>query len=95
MDNILAAQGFEREDGAGGCVVLAKYLADGSYVWVTDQSGSNAPTWADWFVCAYPAGYDGEPVHTLPFSAYSDDHAGGYGLLAAVADAQSALGAGQ
>jgi len=70
--NILADHGFEIEHTGGGCHLLSLYLPSGAYVWVSDYEGCEAPTWADWRVCVYPANWDGD-YGALLFDAGSDD----------------------
>lgn len=56
------------EIGGGGAVFYSRYWANGPYVWATDES--TAADWSAWIVCAYPAGWDGEPL---------TDYRNGYG----------------
>jgi hypothetical protein len=84
LDNILAGEGFEVEHTGGGCHLLSLYLPSGNYLWVSSQAGSDVPTWADWYVGAYPAEWDGD-VDAMLFNAWAEDSL--FGLREAVAAA--------
>jgi hypothetical protein len=46
-------QGFEREQGGGGCCVLSLDMESGAFVWVTCLDGGGLPETDNWHVCAY------------------------------------------
>lgn len=70
-DNILQAQGFEREIGGGGCVILSQYLESDAFVWATCLDGGGLPDPDNWMVCAY-----GDDIDAILFESRSDDESG-------------------
>jgi hypothetical protein len=70
-DNILKDQGFEREIGGGGCVILSRYMESGGFAWATDRLGGGLPEQSDWLICAY-----GDNIDNIIFEANSYDGGG-------------------
>ena len=70
MNNILEEQGFEREIGGGGCVILSRYLANEAFIWVTCIDGGGLPEQSDWLVCAY-----GDDIDNILYEASSESNA--------------------
>jgi len=66
-DNILQAQGFEREAGGGGCVILSRYIDGGGFIWATCIDGGGLPESDNWLVCTY-----GNDIDDIIYQASSE-----------------------
>lgn len=58
MNNILEKQGFEIEQGGGGCLILSRYMPNEAFVWVTCTDGGGLPDSNNWLIVAYGADMD-------------------------------------
>lgn len=72
-------QGFQREIGGGGCVVLSRYFETGAFVWATCLDGGGLPETDNWMVCAY-----GDDIGDIIFELRSDENESGLTLEQAV-----------
>ena len=68
-DNILKDQGFEREIGGGGCVILSRYMESGAFIWATCLDGGGLPESDNWMICAY-----GDDIGDIIFELRSDQN---------------------
>lgn len=66
MNNILEKQGFEIEQGGGGCFILSRYLENEAFVWATCIDGGGLPDSDNWLVCAY-----GDDIDDIIYQASS------------------------
>ena len=56
--NILLDNGFEIEQGGGGCQLLSKYIDNRGFIWATCIDGGGLPESENWMICAYGDGMD-------------------------------------
>jgi hypothetical protein len=66
---LLEAEGFEREIGGGGCVILSRYLANEAFIWVTCIDGGGLPEADNWMVCTY-----GNDIGDILYEASSESN---------------------
>lgn len=84
-DKIMQAmlgQGFEREIGGGGCVVLSRYFESGAFVWATCLDGGGLPETDNWTICAY-----GDDIDEILFGLRSDENDNGLTIEQATLEA--------
>lgn len=73
-------QGFEVEQGGGGCHVLSIDMENGAFVWATCLDGGGLPETDNWMVCAY-----GDDIDDIIFELRSDQNDDELSLTQAVA----------
>lgn len=73
-------QGFEIEQGGGGCSVLSLDMESGAFVWATCLDGGGLPESDNWHVCAY-----GDDIGDIIYEIRSDYNKGTMSLGEAVA----------
>ena len=69
-DRLLQAlqdEGFEREIGGGGCVILSRYLANEAFIWITCIDGGGLPESDNWMICTY-----GDDIGDILYEASSE-----------------------
>jgi hypothetical protein len=76
----LLEQGFELEQGGGGCTVLSIDMENGAFVWITCLDGGGLPEAGNWMICAY-----GEDIGDIIFELRSDQNDDDLSLSQAVA----------
>lgn len=75
-------QGFELEQGGGGCTVLSLDMENGAFVWATCLDGGGLPETDNWMICAY-----GEDIGDIIFELRSDENESGLSLEQATQEA--------